>query len=115
MTLLVRMMLVLTLSGAVAACGGGDNSTGGGDKRLTVTNETPCVIHVRFDNGLGVLRLLPGETSEYADERLDEYEFMQVESTMAIFRNFDMEPIRAAGYTLTVRPALEDNACVEEP
>lgn len=82
---------------------------------LTVENQTPCIIHVRFDNGFDSGRVPPGETKQFADPRLPEYRFLQVESTMAIFHTYDMTPIREAGYSLTVLPSTDDDPCVEQP
>ena len=82
---------------------------------LTVRNETPCIIHVRFDNGFDSTRVSPGATAEIADPRLAEYSYIQVESTMAIFHTYGMAKARADGYTLTVRPAMDDHPCVEQP
>lgn len=105
---------------ALIACGGDDtdavDSTPAPESSaLTVINETPCVIRVRFDNGLGVMRVLPGESGDFDDGKLDDYRWMQVESTHSIFRNYPMDKIRADGNRLTVRPSLGDNDCVEEP
>lgn len=82
---------------------------------LTVVNQTPCIIHVRFDNGLDSGRVPPGETKQFPDARLADYRFVQIESTMALFRTFELAPLREAGYSLTVTPALDDHPCFEEP
>ena len=82
---------------------------------LTVRNETPCIIHVRFDNGFDSTRVSPGATAEIADPRLAEYSYIQVESTMALFHTYGMAKARADGYTVTVRPAMDDHPCVEQP
>jgi len=105
---------------ALAACGGSSarptpTDTPVAPPVITVTNATPCVVHVRFDNGPPVMRILPGATADLEDARLPEYRYVKVESTMAIFRTYDMAGVRANGYRLTVRPSFDDDPCVEEP
>jgi hypothetical protein len=109
---------------ALAACGGSSarptptaapTDTPVAPPVITVTNATPCVVHVRFDNGPPVMRILPGATADLEDARLPEYRYVKVESTMAIFRTYDMANVRANGYRLTVRPSFDDDPCVEEP
>ena len=117
---LTRFLIPAVAALALVACGGGDSdavdSTSAPESSaLTVVNETPCVIHVRFDNGVGVMRVLPGESGDFDDGKLDDYRWLQIESTHSIFRNYPMDEIRADGYRLTVRPSLGDNDCVEEP
>jgi hypothetical protein len=82
---------------------------------LRITNETPCVLHIRFDNGAPIGRALPGVTTELTVEGLSAYRFVKAESTMAVFRTYSMEQVREDGYTLVVKPALDDHPCVEQP
>ncbi|MBI5285745.1 MAG: hypothetical protein HY874_11705 [Chloroflexi bacterium] len=104
--------------GASVACGGdarpAATATPTADV-LRITNETPCVLHIRFDNGAPFGRALPGVTTEFTVEGLAAYRFVKAESTMAIFRTYNMEQVRQDGYTLVVRPALDDHPCVEQP
>ena len=97
---------------AAAACGGSEKQAA---PVLRVTNDTPCILHVRFDNGYPIGRVQPGTTAEFTDEKLPTYRYIKAESTQAIFRTFSMEQVRADGYTLTVKPAVDDHPCVEEP
>lgn len=112
-----RLAPVIVIVGiaALVACGGDDADSGPGDTpTLTVTNETPCIVHVRFDNGYPKFRVLPGGTHEFTDPALTDYSYIKVESTQAIFHTYDMEPVRADGYRLVVRPGYEDDPCVEQ-
>lgn len=96
------------------ACGGNDDQPGDAPV-LTIHNETGCNVHIRFDNGRPVAVVGPGASQEYVDEQLATYRFMQVESTMAIFRNIDVRTIREDDWTVTISPALEDGECVDTP
>ncbi len=100
----------------VAACGGGEPSSGGATTgnapTITVVNETPCVINVRFDNGYPRMRIAPNATETLTDPELATYQYMKAESTMAIFRTFPMEQVRADNWTATVRAAADDRPCV---
>jgi hypothetical protein len=114
------MFLVCVLTTYGVACGGGDDgvdpASGDGDGPvLTIRNETDCNVHIRFDNGRPVAAVGPGASQEYVDERLGTYRFMQVESTMAIFRNIDMAAVREDDWSVTIRPAFEDGECVDAP
>jgi hypothetical protein len=116
-----RARFMATLAGAAlviaAACGGGknDSPTPAPAPVLRVTNDTPCILHVRFDNGYPFGRVPPGTTAEFTDEKLPTYRYIKAESTQAIFRTYSMEQVRADGYTLTVKPAIDDHPCVEKP
>ncbi len=100
---------------AAAACGDDGAPTPADAPVLTIHNETDSNVHIRFDNGAPVTAVAAGSTQEYSDERLDEYRYMQVESTKAIFRNLDLAPIRDAGWTVTISDALGDGECVDVP
>lgn len=97
-----------------AACGDdgvpGDSTAGA--PTITVVNETPCVINVRFDNGYPRMRVAPNATETLTDPELAAYRYMKAESTMAIFRTFTMDQVRADGWTATIRPAIDDRPCV---
>lgn len=80
---------------------------------LTVVNETPCVIHVRFDNGSPMMRVAPHATRTLTDPALATFKYLKAESTMAIFRTFAMDEVRAEGWTATIRPAADDRPCVQ--
>jgi hypothetical protein len=82
---------------------------------LTIRNETDCIVRFRFDNGINYGAVLPHSEQRYSDERLDDYRFLKLESTMAIFRTLDMQDVRADGYRATVRPAPEDGECFDLP
>jgi hypothetical protein len=100
----------------IAACGGGSSpQPTPAPPTLRITNSTPCVIHLRFDNGSDVMRILAGTTRELTDAKLAGYRYAQVESTMAIFRTYNMQNVRTSGYTIEVKPAIGDHDCVEEP
>jgi hypothetical protein len=106
------VVLLLTL----AACGDGGDPAPPEETAvptLVITNETPCVVHVRFDNGPPLFRVFPGTMYEHSDAALTGYEWIKVESTQAIFHTYSMEPVRADGYRLVVRPAYQDDPCVE--
>ncbi len=110
---IVASALILIAS----ACGGGASkpTPTTAPSVLTVHNETPCIIHVRFDNGPDAGRVAPGTTNEFGDPRLADYSYVNIESTMAIFHTYDLRTIRQDGYVLTVRPAMDDHPCVEQP
>jgi hypothetical protein len=101
----------------LVACGSGARpaSTEAPVTAVTIDNQTPCVLHIRFDNGAPRARVLPGERQVYSDEHLPAYGFMQVESTMAIFRTYPMDAIRDRGNVLVVRPVADDHPCYETP
>ena len=104
--------------GASVACGGDAQPAATATPAtgvLRITNETPCVLHIRFDNGAPIGRAHPGVTTEFTVEDLAAYRFVKAESTMAIFRTYNMEQVRQDGYTLVVKPALDDHPCVEQP
>lgn len=101
--------LAATMLLLAAACANGDPPT------LTIRNETDCILRFRFDNGVMRGAVNPQSSVEYTDARIEEYSYLKAESTMAIFRTFDMAAIREAGWTVTVRPAVEDGACVDVP
>ncbi|HEY8172168.1 MAG TPA: hypothetical protein VIH21_03705 [Dehalococcoidia bacterium] len=103
---------VAALFALAAACRGESDEP---PRTLTIHNETDCVVRIRFDNGVNVGLVNPRASAEYRDERLDEYRYLKLESTMAIFRTFDMAEIRDAGWSVTVRPAVEDGDCVDLP
>jgi hypothetical protein len=110
------IVLAVALATAVLACGGDDSSdapTQAASPTLVVTNETPCVVHVRFDNGPPLFRVFPGTTYEHTDAGLHQYRYVKVESTRAIFHTYDMGPVRDDGYRLVVKPAYQDDPCVE--
>ena len=109
------LALITAVALAASACAGDDDP---GDQpaetpTLSITNETPCVVHVRFDNGPPLFRVSPGATHEYSDAALSRYRWIKVESTQAIFHTYDMAPVRADGYRLVVKPAYQDDPCVE--
>ena len=110
----IAASITYTLALAAAACGAADAPPADAPV-LTIRNETGCNVHIRFDNGAPVTAVAAGSTQEYSDERLDEYRYMQVESTKAIFRNLDLAPIRDAGWTVTISDALGDGECVDVP
>lgn len=82
---------------------------------LTIRNETDCNVHIRFDNGRPVASVGPGAIQDYRDDALSTYRYMQVESTMAIFRNLELAPIREAGWDVTIKDAVGDGECVDVP
>ena len=107
---------VLLLAALIAACGGDDDGgseTPVASSQIVMVNETPCVLHFRFDNGFPVGRVQPGDTQTYDDPAVATARFVKFESTMAIFRTYDMAAIRADGDRIVVRPAADDRACVE--
>lgn len=103
--------------GALVACGGGsDDNTSGtpeASSQIIMVNETPCVLHFRFDNGPPKGRVQPGTSLTYDDPIVAASRFVKFESTRAIFRTFDMAAIREDGNQITVRPAADDNPCAE--
>ncbi len=99
----------------LAACATHTKPTPTPTPMLHIINATPCVLHFRFDNGAPKGRVQPGKTVDYTDARINDYQTMQIESTMAIFRTYDLATARAAGYTVTVKPSFEDHPCVEQP
>ncbi len=107
-------VLVAAVLLVMAACGGGKKAAPAATV-LRVTNETPCILHVRFDNGYPIGRVQPGATAEFTDEKLPTYRYIKAESTQAIFRTYNMEQVRQDGYTLTIKPAIDDHPCVEKP
>jgi len=98
-----------------AACGDDDAPEPLDAPVLTIRNETSCNVHIRFDNGRPVASVGPGATREYSDDALSTYRYMQVESTMAIFRNLELAPIREAGWGVTITDAVGDGECVDVP
>ena len=113
---LIALCAALALVLVGSACGGESADrpdTPTVTPTLVITNETPCVIHVRFDNGPPLFRVSPGATYEHTDSALHDYRYAKVESTQAIFHTYDMEPVRADGYKLVVKPAYQDDPCVE--
>ena len=111
----LRWLLPAIILLALVACGGRDGAQDQSVETptLTVVNETPCIVHVRFDNGPPKFRVTPGATHQFTDQALADYRYIKVESTQAIFHTYDMERVRADGYRLVVRPAYEDDPCVE--
>ena len=106
----------LLLAALIAACGdddGGGSQTPAASTQIIMVNETPCVLHFRFDNGFPVGRIQPGDTETYDDPAVAAARFVKFESTMAIFRTYDLAAIRAAGDRIVVRPAADDRPCVE--
>ncbi|MBI2723533.1 MAG: hypothetical protein HYX50_00580 [Chloroflexi bacterium] len=97
-----------------AACSGRVSGPTPVPPTLRVTNQTPCILHIRFDNGPPIGRAAPGVTTEFTDAGLPTYEYLKAESTQAIFRTYPMDPIRAANYALTIIPAIDDKPCVEQ-
>lgn len=104
-------MLMLML--VAAACGDDGDGTPAPATEITMVNETPCVLHFRFDNGMPRGRIQPGETLAYEDPIVAEARFVKFESTQAIFRTYDMTPIREDGDRIVVGPAADDRPCVE--
>jgi hypothetical protein len=78
-----------------------------------MVNETPCVLHFRFDNGFPKGRVQPGSTQVYDDPSVAAARYVKFESTRAVFRTFAMADIRADGNRIVVRTAVEDHPCVE--
>ncbi len=98
------------------ACGYDDaEPTPAGAPVLTIHNETNCNVHIRFDNGAPAGSVAARSTLEYSHDRLDEYRYMQVESTKAIFRNLELSPIRDNGWSVTISDAFGDGECVDVP
>lgn len=107
------MVIAAAASAACGNDGGGTTPTAVASSKITMVNETPCVLHFRFDNGIPKGRVQPGTTEVYDDPLVAVSRFVKFESTRAIFRTFDLAAVRADGDRIVVRTAVEDGACVE--
>ena len=107
------MVIAAAASAACGNDGGGTTPTAVASSKIAMVNETPCVLHFRFDNGIPKGRVQPGTTQVYDDPLVAAARFVKFESTRAVFRTFDMEAIRADGDRIVVRTAVEDGTCVE--
>lgn len=110
--------LTALLAIVIAACGGGNNTpaTPTAPTSVTIDNQTPCVVYVRFENtGQPVARIKPGERQEITDEKMPSYSYLKVESTMAIFRTYPMSAVRDNGSLVVIKPAIDDHPCFEQP
>lgn len=112
------MIIAATLLMAVvaSACGGDSDSadpTPAVSTEITMVNATPCILHFRFDNGQPLGRISPGAEVTYTDAAVAAARYVKFESTRAIFRTYAMDAIRADGDRIVVRPAVDDNPCVE--
>lgn len=107
---------MLLAAAALLACGG---DVGSADETPTpsalivMVNETPCVLHFRFDNGAPRGRIPAGETLTFEDPEVATARFVKFESTRAIFRTYDMAAVRADGDRIVVGPAADDRPCFE--
>ncbi len=109
---------MIVLAVAAFACGSGQSGTQTPPlpTAVTVENQTPCVLHIRFDNSNPpIARIKPGERQEIVDSNLASYGYMKAESTMAIFRTYPMDAVRANGSLVVIKPDLGDHPCFEQP
>jgi hypothetical protein len=89
--------------------------TGGAQRGGAAGDERDAGILRALDNSYPIGRVQPGATTEFTDDKLETYRYVKAESTQAIFRTYSMEQVRQDGYTLVVRPAIDDHPCVEKP